>query len=244
MDRSLFPARPKDFMQITITPVVCRPVVGSFDQFIVAALCSSGGRHRLERANVREAVRRLYTTQSEGVVAAIDIALADLFEATLKTSFAVKEYRFPVSNMSFDHTDLTEGPSLRAAGERWLRSMSSMHLRQIEAAIGDGISATTETEVDELNRRVEIMESMAEHPDSGLWRFWNAKALELAAKLRNAQDELRLTRATEEAALAVIGVDRPEAWKQGYVQETYAQEFLDLHADRVREAVVRELGHR
>lgn len=245
MDRSLFPERPKDFVQISVTPVVCRPIIGSCDQFVVAVLCSSDGRHHLERANVREAIRRLYTTQSEGVVAAIDIALEDIFEATLDPSFVIGEYRFPVSSVSFDQPDRTEDSSLRSAGERWLRTMSSMHRPKMEDPNHDETSSsTTESEVHELRRRIEIMESMAEHPDSGLWRFWNAKALELAAKLRNTQDELRLRRATEEAALAVIGIDKPEAWKQGYVQETYAQEFLELHADWVREALLRELGHR
>jgi hypothetical protein len=83
-------------------------------------------------------------------------------------------------------------------------------------------------EVARLQARNAELESMATDDNVGLWRFWNAKARDLSAELADARKQLNLAQHTEEAAVAMIGLDKPAAWKQAYVMETYGQEYLDL----------------
>ena len=105
---------------------------------------------------------------------------------------------------------------------------------------GSGLLREAMAEIERLQLRNDELESLAGDSNLGLWRFWNAKSQELAAKLTRVEDELRLSRTTEEAALAVIGLDKPEKWKQGYVEETFAQEHLEIIIERTRETAFAE----
>lgn len=237
MDTSLFPKRPDDFVSIAVTPVVCRPIMGGIDQFVVAALCEGKGERKLVRASVACSLRQLFPNDHQGILAAIDIGLTDLSDSASDPDFTADSYRSAVSSISLASPHLTEGSDLGAVGERWLLSMSSMH-----RPLSDDSQPPEESGIENLRQRIAELEALAEHPDPGLWRFWSRKAAEVVSKLQTTQDELRLSRATEAAALHMIGIDRPEQFKQGYVQETYAQEYLDVLADRGRLSVLKEFG--
>jgi len=109
---------------------------------------------------------------------------------------------------------------------------------------GSGLLREAMAEIERLQLRNDELESLAGDSNLGLWRFWNAKSQELAAKLTRVEDELRLSRTTEEAALAVIGLDKPEKWKQGYIEETFAQEYLEIIIERARETAFAEAAEK
>ncbi|NTF16875.1 hypothetical protein G6L37_00350 [Agrobacterium rubi] len=188
MDRSLFPKRPDDYFLIAITPVICRPIPGSCDQFVIAALCSANGEHRLVPADLEESVKKLYPVHSDGILVAIDIAFADLTEALNTPEFDFGAYIPAVSSVSLGTADLTEGSDLTQAGERWLSAMCSLHRPLTD------VGSDSQSELETLRSRIATMEALAEHPDPGLWRFWNAKATELSAELEEAKQELRRLR--------------------------------------------------
>lgn len=99
-----------------------------------------------------------------------------------------------------------------------------------------------EQETTELRQRIAELEALASDPDAGLWRFWNAKAEQLAKDLEQTRMELRFSKAIEESATAMINLPHPEVWKHAYVMEHYAQEYLEYFAEGVRRAVMMEFG--
>lgn len=126
-ERSMFPSR-SGLIPAKRAPLYYRPIHGSNEQLVVGVLVMGQSGMHLERANRLERLHCFYGDAAVGVIDAIEMSLDDLEDSfeSIATG-GLRDFSPLTTGLWIGELEGTEGVSLKAIGETWMKTMSSLY---------------------------------------------------------------------------------------------------------------------
>ncbi|WP_018240569.1 hypothetical protein [Ensifer sp. BR816] len=132
LTQSMFPYPDQGLVRAKRTPVIYQPLLGSPEQFVVAAIVFDGSTSHMERANRLNRLECFYGSQAAGAILAIEISLDELAADLAANPTLPNRYQMPTSGIMLGSPQEAEGQSLEAIARSWLAGMSSLYAPEQE----------------------------------------------------------------------------------------------------------------